>query len=103
MSTEEKIIIIENIVENYIQKNKNLIPFHIFGNEQSLQHVRKISKSILCTMWEIGHPGGSFVSSIINNLLYETIKSADYINKDCISFYVNMINNIDYPKELSNG
>ena len=103
MGIDEQILIIEDIDNTFIQKNKNLIPFHIFGNVQSLQHVKNISKSILCTMWNIGPPGGSFVNSIIENSLYETIMSSDYINKECITFYVHMVHSVDQPKELKNG
>jgi hypothetical protein len=54
-------------------------------------------------MWNIGPPGWSFVNSIIENSLYETIMSSDYINKECITFYVHMVHSVDQPKELKNG
>jgi hypothetical protein len=100
MDRSKQIIIIEKLVEDYISKNKNMIPFHIFTNEQSLRHVKEIGVSILCTKWKIGYEGGSFVRNFVNNKLSESFNTADYIIRDSM-YFLNMLNiNVPLPSEL---
>jgi hypothetical protein len=59
-------------------------------------HVVNIGTSILCTRWEIGYPGGSFVEAIVNNNLSEAFGRADSVNVNCIRFYVSLLYNQGY-------
>ena len=59
-------------------------------------HATNIGTSILCTKWEIGYPGGSFVQAVVNNNLMETFGRADHINLYFIRFYVYLIYNQGY-------
>jgi hypothetical protein len=63
---------------------------------ESRQHIVNIGTSILCTKWEVGYPGGSFVQAIVNNELREAFGRADRINLNCIRFYVHLIYNQSY-------
>ena len=59
-------------------------------------HIISIGTSVLCTKWEVGYPGGSFVQAVVNNDLREAFGRADSVNQDCMKFYVMLIYNTGY-------
>ena len=61
-----------------------------------MDHVVNIGTSILGTKWGLGYPGGSFVQAVVNNNLMEAFGRADYVNLNCIQFYVYLIYNQSY-------
>ena len=61
-----------------------------------MDHVVNIGTSILGTKWGLGYPGGSFVQAVVDNNLMEAFGRADYINLNCIQFYVYLIYNQSY-------
>ncbi len=63
---------------------------------ENRDHIVNIGTSILCTKWEVGYPGGSFVQAIVNNDLRETFGRADRINLNCIRFYCTLMYNQSY-------
>ena len=84
-------------VESYSVERPDDINFRfVISNDEDLEHVIRIGTSILCTKWEVGYPGGSFVEAIVNNKLLETFGRADSINLKCIQFYVSLVYNQGY-------
>lgn len=63
-------------------------------SKETYAHVVNIGTSILCTKWEVGPAGGSFVQSICNNDLMGSFGRADHINQEFIGFYVKMLYNV---------
>lgn len=96
----EQLRIVRNHVSDYLHKNIKLIPMNISWDSQSLNHVIDIATSIMCTKWEIGYKGGSFAQAVVSNNLSASFGNADVTNRQCIHFYVVMLNNLDYPIEL---
>jgi len=96
----EEVRIVREHVSAYLHKNIKLIPMNISWNMDSLNHVINIATSIMCIKWGIGYNGGSFASAVASNNLTATYGNADSTNRDCIHFYVVMINNLDYPSGL---
>jgi hypothetical protein len=68
----------------------------VIQSSDTRDHIIRMGVSILCTKWEIGYPGGSFVQAIVNNDLMETFGRADDINVKCIRFYVSLLYNQSY-------
>ena len=64
--------------------------------EESRQHVINCGTSILCTKWEVGYPGGSFVQAVANNDLMGAFGRADYINEKAIKFYCSLMYNTGF-------
>jgi hypothetical protein len=60
------------------------------------EHIINCGASVLCTKWEVGYPGGSFVQAVVKNNLSEAFGRADSINQACIKFYVMLLHNIGY-------
>ncbi len=104
MNTTEQIEIVESHVRKYVMENLHLpwIPIGVAANNESLEHVISIASSIMCTKWEVGYPGGSFVQSIVRNDLRGSFANADSTNRQCIHFYVMMMDNLGMPRELWN-
>lgn len=65
-----------------------------FDNE--MEHIVNTGASILCTKWEVGYLGGSFVQAVVDNNLMEAFGRADHINLNAIRFYVYLIYNQGY-------
>ena len=51
------------------------------------------------TKWKL-REGGSFARAVVDNNLVRTIGAADDVCKNCIHFFVVMINNMDMPREV---
>lgn len=100
VKVSEEVRIVREHVSAYLHKNIKLIPMNISWNMDSLNHVINIATSIMCTKWGVGYNGGSFASAVVSNNLTATYGNADSTNRECIHFYVVMINNLDYPLEL---
>ena len=66
--------------------------------EWERDHIINIGTSVLCTKWNVGYPGGSFVQAIVDNDLQGAFGRADSINQDCIKFYVMLAYNTPYIK-----
>jgi len=96
MNIAEHIERISNAVEKYLERNSTLVPLHHYLNKETRNHIVRIGTSIMCTKWEIGPPGGSFVQAVCDNDLYEAFGRADSVNTDCIRFYVTMYQNLGY-------
>jgi hypothetical protein len=64
--------------------------------QSSREHIVNIGTSVLCTKWEVGFPGGSFVQAVVNNDLHGALGRADNINQDCIKFYSMLLYNTGY-------
>ena len=102
MNITEQIEIVESHVRKYVMDNMHLIPHTIVGNNDSFEHVISIASSIMCTKWEVGYPGGSFVQSVVKNDLRGSFANADSTNRQCIYLYAVMMDNLGMPKELWN-
>ena len=102
MNITEQIEIVESHVRKYVMENLPWIPIGIATNNESLEHVISIASSIMCTKWEVGYPGGSFVQSVVRNDLRGSFANADSTNRQCIHFYVMMMDNLGMPRELWN-
>lgn len=68
----------------------------VYQGPDDRQHVINIGTSILCTKWNVGYPGGSFVQAVVNNDLMGAFGSADHINQKAIKFYCSLIYNQGY-------
>lgn len=100
MKVEDQIRIVRELVEVYFDKNA----------EHSIQdkairtweraHIVAIGTSVLCTRWNIGYPGGSFVQAVVNNNLMQAVGSADSTNIHALKFYVQLMYNTSMPEEL---
>lgn len=87
---------IKELVVNYYNSNFFKIIGYYLNNDDK-EHVINIGTSILCTKWNIGYPGGSFVQAVVDNDLMETFSRADDINSKVIKFYVHLIYNARKP------
>lgn len=91
----EQIEKVRSAVKAYFTANgPNYIPNFVYLSDEDKSHIVSIGTSILCTKFEIGYPGGSFVQAIVNNNLSGAFATADNVNMNAIRFYVMMINNI---------
>ena len=97
MNIEEKIKMVRDLVSNYLADNHNLIPTQHRINPEDISHIENIGTSILCTKWNVGYPGGSFVQAVVDNDLNGAFSRADSVNRDCILFYVSLITNVGKP------
>jgi hypothetical protein len=86
---------ISQAVGEYVERNSYLIPDQHL-NEKDLDHIINIGTSIMCTKWEVGFPGGSFVQSINNNDLMGAVNSADDVCGNCLKFFVVLHYNLGY-------
>lgn len=94
---EAQIKRISNHVEKILMREHfNYGISHLVGVYDSKQHIINIGTSILCTKYNIGYPGGSFVQAVVNNNLMESFMRADTINKQCINFYCALLYNTRY-------
>ncbi len=97
MNIEEKIKMVRDLVSNYLADNHNLIPIQHRINPEDISHIENIGTSILCTKWNVGYPGGSFVQAVVDNDLNGAFSRADSVNRDCILFYVSLMTNVGKP------
>jgi len=98
MEAFEQIAIVKEEVKSYLEK----YPYRLESlSESELDHVLNIGTSILCTKWEVGHPGGGFVEAVVNNNLMAAISRADSTNIKALPFYCQMLYNVGMPAELA--
>lgn len=87
---------IKDLVVNYYNTNFfNIMGYYLNNDEK--EHVINIGTSILCTKWDTGYPGGSFVRAVVNNDLMESFGRADDINSKVMKFYCNLMYNVGKP------
>ena len=97
MNVEEKMKMVRDIVSDYMVENDNLIPIQHRLDPEDISHIENIATSILCTKWNVGYPGGSFVQAVVDNDLKGAFSRADTVNRDCMLFYVSMMSNVGKP------
>lgn len=95
--TEQHIDRIKAAVEEFYDQHAEYNGL-AYQSPDARQHVINIGTSILCTKWQVGYPGGSFVQAVVNNDLMGAFGSADHINQGAIKFYCSLIYNQPYVK-----
>lgn len=63
-------------------------------------HIINIGTSILCTKWDVGYPGGSFVQAVVDNDLMKAVGAADSTNVKALKFYCQLLYNTAKPQTL---
>lgn len=98
LTQEEKIRAhVEACIDRY--KEQCGVGFTLLALEPtSREHIVNIGTSILCTKWQVGVPGGSFVRAVVDNDLMGAFGRADSINQQAIQFYVMLLHNSSYIK-----
>ena len=92
---------VRKLVENYFEKYAHtVIPASTLLNDNAKEHIINIGTSILCTKWNVGYPGGSFVQAVIDNNLMEAVGRADSINVNALKFYCQLMYNVGMPIDL---
>ncbi len=100
MNVLEAMDSVKKHVENYIDNNMEYVPMNVKSNPSSFNHMKDICVSIMNTKWGVGYPGGSFVQSLVENNLRETISRGDIVCRECIPFFVTMLYNISMPRSV---
>lgn len=96
MTREEKIRKhVDHCVDDYKNECGRSFQMHTMIPD-SREHIISIGTSVLCTKWNVGYPGGSFVQAVVDNNLHEALGRADSINQDCLKFYSMLIYNTSY-------
>ncbi len=92
---------VRKLVEDYFEKHAHtVIPVSTLLNDDAKEHIINIGTSILCTKWNVGYPGGSFVQAVIDNNLMEAVGRADSINVDALKFYCQLMYNVSMPFDI---
>jgi hypothetical protein len=100
MTKTQQISVVRQLVEDYCTREMYLT--HGFSpSDEEYQHILNIGESILCTKWNVGYPGGSFVQAVVENNLQLAVTRADYINRKYIPLYIGLMQSVDFPKELT--
>jgi hypothetical protein len=100
MTKTQQISVVRQLVEDYCAREMYLT--HGFSpSDEEYQHILNIGESILCTKWNVGYPGGSFVQAVVENNLQLAVTRADYINRKYIPLYIGLMQSVDFPKELT--
>jgi hypothetical protein len=88
---------IRKAVSDFLNENwdKYNVPSLYFTHGEYFNHIVNIGTSILCTKWEVGPRGGSFVKAVVNNDLMGAYGTADNVNSRCIHFYCALMYNIN--------
>jgi len=98
MQTFEKIKIVNEVVENFVDENISTIQGSITMSE--IEHVINIGTSIMCNKWGIKYDGGGFVDAVLENNLSKAVGRADNTNAKALKLYCQMMYNLSTPKEL---
>jgi len=93
---ETQIKKVTEIVREYLEKNNGHIGLSNL-TPMEMEHVVQIGTSILCTKWDIGYEGGSFVKAVVNNNLSDAIGYADSTNIKALKFYCQLMYNVGKP------
>lgn len=100
MTKTQQISVVRQLVEDYCAREMYLT--HGFSpSDEEYQHILNIGESILCTKWNVGYPGGSFVQAVVENNHQLAVTRADYINRKYIPLYIGLMQSVDFPKELT--
>ena len=100
MTKTQQIEIVRQLVEDYCAREMYLT--HGFKpSDDEYQHILNIGESILCTKWNVGYPGGSFVQAVVENNLQLAVTRADYINRKYIPLYIGLMQSVNRPNELT--
>lgn len=83
-------------IDDYMSQGRDIAFGLVASTPDNRDHIVRIGTSILCTKWNVGYPGGSFVQAVVNGDLMETHSRADDVNLNCIRFYVSLIYNQSY-------
>jgi hypothetical protein len=86
MKTEQEI---KAAVEEFMRLHSLEIPPSGYVRD----HIEQMCISILNTKYDVGHPGGSFVQSVVNNDLMGAFGRADSINRNFIGLYASLLYN----------
>jgi hypothetical protein len=93
---------IRQAVENFFDSNaKQCFPAEFVFTEENRNTFINIGTSIMCTEWEIGPKGGSFVQAVVNNDLMNAIGRADTTNLAALKFYCVLKYNIEMPESIA--
>ena len=102
MTKTQQIETVRQLVEDYCAREMFLT--HGFTpTDDEYQHILNIAESILCTKWNVGYPGGSFVQAVVENNLQLAVSRADYINRKYIPLYIVLLQSVERPKELTHN
>ena len=102
MEVLEKRDVIKETVKKYFENNKEYDNALLYASGSEQRHIIEMGTSILCTKWEVGFPGGSFVQAVVENDLAKAISTADNTNIKALKFYSQLIYNVGMPIELLN-
>ena len=100
MKVEDQIRIIRELVEDYFDKNAEYSILDKATRNWERAHIVAIGTSVLCTKWNIGYAGGSFVQAVVSNNLMQAVASADLTNIQALKFYCQLMYNVGMPEEL---
>jgi|TARA_B110000908_G_scaffold105594_1_gene124381 hypothetical protein len=92
MEKIDKIKKVRSSVEVFVNDNIDSISGIVTPSD--LNHIVNIGTSIMCTKWNIGYEGGSFVQAIVNNDLSKAVSSADGTNIKALKLYCLMMYNM---------
>jgi len=99
MTKAEEIQTVRQLVEDYCSREMYLTHGYT-PTDDEYQHILNIGESILCTKWNVGYTGGSFVQAVVENNLQLAFSRADYINRKYIPLYIGLMQSVNFPKEL---
>lgn len=97
MKVFEQIEVVKKVVKDYMKQDHEIA---LRFSADELVHVEDIATSILCTKWNVGYPGGSFVQAVVDNNLMQAMGRADLINQIALPFYCRLMYNVGKPTIL---
>ena len=100
VTLNEAIDLIQKSVNDYVIENQKIIPTSVYENQEKLDHIIDVGASIMRTKWDVGYAGGSFAQAVVANNLRQTFGYADITCRECLHFFVVMINNLDMPSKV---
>ena len=95
----EKVNLIEERVNQWVDQNYGMIP-EGFRIKPTLDYIKQVCVSMLCTKWDVGPQGGGFVQAVVKNDLMGAVSRADGMNSQLLKFYCSMLYNIGKPESL---
>lgn len=101
MDVLDKIKTVRDLVKVYFDENSEFTGLSGI-REPEKNHIIEIGTSILCTKWEVGYEGGSFVKSFANNDLMGAIGRADGTSLKGFKFFAQLMYNVGAPSILFN-
>ena len=93
---------IKKVVKDFFDRNAEYtLPKYFIGDSEIEDTIINIGTSILCTKWNVGPKGGSFVQAVVNNDLAGAINRADSTNVYALKFYSQLIFNAEIPEIIA--